>query len=171
MSKWRSRLSRVLKLQGYCGKSRLRKSSASILWSPCWTSCVMASFNLSSSFQVESAMFVVMEQNGGYKPNREWLYGSHWFGGLGRVNGVNFVFWLRFYLHFVVHFIAFLFDLNVIFILFYIQSTYNKEKKRKNVPKTQWQFSATINESLILLIFTLQETETWLEHTQHFSMT
>ena len=77
----------------------------------------------------------------------------------------------RFYLHFVLHFIAFVFDLNVIFILFYIQSTYNKEKKRKNVPKTQWKFSATINESLILLIFTLQETETWLEHTQHLSMT
>ena len=169
MSKWRSHLSRVLKLQGYCGKSRLRKSSASILWSPCWTSCVMSSFNLSSSFQVESAMFVVMEQNGGYKPNREWLYGSHWFGGLGRVNGVNFVFWLRFYLHFVVHFIAFLFDLNVIFILFYIQSTYNKEKMCRRLSGSS-RVSA-INEILMLLIFTLQETETWLEHTQHFSMT
>ena len=55
-------------------------------------------------------------------------------------------------MHFVLHFIAFLFDLNVIFILFYIQSAYNKEK-RKNVPKTQWQFSATINFYKHLLYF------------------
>ena len=169
MSKWRSRLSRVLKLQGYCGKSRLRKSRVSILWSPCWTSYVMASFNLSSSFQVESAMFVVMEQNGGYKPNREWLYGSHWFGGLGRVNGVNFVFWLRFYLHFVVHFIAFLFDLMLFSFCFTFNLLIIKKKMCRRLSGSS-RVSA-INEILILLIFTLQETETWLEHTQHFSMT
>ena len=49
-------------------------------------------------------------------------------------------------MHFVLHFIVLVFDFNYYFH-FALHSNYLKiKKKRKNVPKTQWQLSATIQD-------------------------